>query len=56
MVYKDMPKESQLASVKFVGKISSMGDKLIVVIPKEYHGEVKKLKGKQVRVVIDDEW
>lgn len=51
-----MPKDTELASVRFVGKISSMGDKLIVVIPKEFHDQVKKLKGKQVRVVIDDEW
>lgn len=45
-----------MTSVKFVGKISSMGDKLIVVIPKDNHESVKKLRGKQVRVVIDDEW
>lgn len=51
-----MPKDTQVPSVKFIGKISSMGDKLIVVVPKEYHEQIKKLKAKQVRVLIDDEW
>jgi hypothetical protein len=51
-----MPKDTDLASTKFIGKISSMGDKLIIVIPKDFHKSVEKMKGKQVRVVVDDEF
>jgi hypothetical protein len=32
-----------------------MGEKLIIVIPMDYHDEIKALKGKQVRVNVDDE-
>jgi len=31
------------------------GNNLIVWIPKEFHKDAKQLKGKQVRIVIDDE-
>lgn len=31
-----------------------MGDKLIVVIPKEYHGEAEKLRDKPVKVLVDE--
>jgi antitoxin component of MazEF toxin-antitoxin module len=31
-----------------------MGDKLIIVIPTDYHKEIKSLKGKQVKVRVDD--
>ena len=50
-----MSSYTDLAQVKFVGKISTMGDKLIVVIPKDFHKDSVKMKGKQVKVVIDDE-
>lgn len=50
-----MPKDT-MTSAKFVGKISSMGDKLIIVIPKDFHKDVEKMKGKQVRVVVDNEF
>jgi len=39
---------------KFVGKISPMGDKLIIIVPKEFHGDVKKHLAKQVIVKIDE--
>jgi len=43
--------------VKFVSKISNMGpNKLIINIPKDFFEEVQKLKTKQIRVVIDDEF
>jgi hypothetical protein len=32
-----------------------MGDKLIIVVPTDYHREIKSLKSKQVRVLVDDE-
>lgn len=40
---------------KFITKISKMGDNKIIWIPKEYHTNIEKLEGKQIRVVIDDE-
>lgn len=42
--------------IKYVAKISSQGENYVLWIPKEFHKQVEKLKGKQVRVVIDDEW
>lgn len=44
-----------LAKVKFVTKITKMGDKRIIIVPKDFHIAVKKFGRKQVRVVIDDE-
>ena len=44
-----------LAEVKFIARISKMGEKLIIVVPMDYHKEIKSLKGKQVRVKVDDE-
>jgi antitoxin component of MazEF toxin-antitoxin module len=41
--------------IKYVAKISSQGENFIVWIPKEYHDQVKKMKGKQVKITIDDE-
>jgi len=40
-----------LKKVHFAGKISKMGDKLLIVIPKKLHGEVRKL-GEYVEVLI----
>jgi antitoxin component of MazEF toxin-antitoxin module len=44
-----------MAQVKFVARISKMGEKLIIVVPMDYHKDIKSLKGKQVRVKVDDE-
>ncbi len=44
-----------MARMKFVGKISSMGEK-IIYIPKGFHKDDMKLKSKQVRDVVDDEF
>jgi antitoxin component of MazEF toxin-antitoxin module len=41
--------------VKFVSTISKMGDKRIIVIPKDYHKDLEKLSPRQVKVTIDDE-
>ena len=41
--------------VKFVGTVSKMGDKRIIVIPKDYHKDLEKLSPRQVKVTIDDE-
>ena len=34
---------------------SKMGDKRIIIIPKDYHSELDKLNPKQVKITIDDE-
>jgi len=43
-----------VAELKFVGRISSQGKNLIIWIPKEFHKHARPLKGKQVKIVIDD--
>ena len=48
--------ENQMGRVRFVSRVSNMGDRKIILIPKEYHGVIEKLQGKQVRVVVDDEF
>jgi hypothetical protein len=47
----------KLAQLKFVGKISDMGDRKIIYIPKSFHKQAEKLQGeaKQVKVLVDDE-
>ena len=45
----------EMTEVKFVAKISPMGDKYIIIIPKDFHKAVKPLTSKQVRVRVDDE-
>jgi hypothetical protein len=44
-----------MTSVKFVSTVSEMGGRLIINIPASFKEKAEKLKGKQVRVVIDDE-
>jgi hypothetical protein len=47
--------------IKFIVKLGTMGtyddgvDKYHLIVPKEYGKQIKDLKGKQVRVVVDDE-
>ena len=48
-------KSKRLTEVKFIGRLSKMDDKIIIVVPTEYHKEIKLLKGKQLRVRVDDE-
>ena len=43
-----------MAQLKFVGRISSQGKNLIIWIPKEFHKDAKPIKGKQVKIIIDD--
>jgi len=40
--------------LKFVGRVSTMGDKLVIVIPKEFHKETQPLRRKQVLVVVEE--
>jgi hypothetical protein len=47
--------------IKFIVKLGTMGtygdgvDKFHLIVPKEYGKQVRDLKGKQVRVYVDDE-
>ncbi len=43
-----------MTTVRFIGKVSTMGDKLIIVIPKDNHKEIGPLKGKHVKVVVEE--
>jgi len=44
-----------MLSMEFVGKISKMGDKMIIIIPKNYHNLLKKdkLDSSEVSVKVD---
>jgi hypothetical protein len=44
-----------MTELKFVGKVSSMGNRKIVYIPAEFHKTAAKLEGKQIRIRMDDE-
>jgi DNA-binding transcriptional regulator GbsR (MarR family) len=45
-----------LTKVKFVSKISKMGDnKRIINIPKGFFDQIDNLMGKQLKITIDDE-
>jgi hypothetical protein len=43
-----------MPQLKFIGRISTMGDKLVIVIPKEFHKETQPLRRKQVLVVVEE--
>ena len=47
--------EKAVAKVRFVSTVSKMGDKRIIVIPKDYHEDMAKLSPRQIKVTIDDE-
>jgi len=44
--------------IKYVAKITKQGDNFVLWIPKEHVKQAEKIhkEGKQVRIVIDDEW
>ena len=44
-----------LTKLKFVGKISKMGDNRVIWIPKQGHEKIMDLEDKQVCVMIDYE-
>ena len=44
-----------MANLRFVGRISKAGDKLVIIVPKDYHKEAQKIAGKQIRVDVTDE-
>jgi len=44
-----------MTSIKFVGKISKMGDKRrIIEIPLDLHNEIKYLERKQIKITLED--
>lgn len=40
--------------MKFTGKMSKMGEKIIVIVPKEYHEDAKKSLGKTVKFEVKE--
>jgi hypothetical protein len=41
--------------IKFIGRITTMGEKKVIVyVPQEFHDQIKVFKGKQVKVTIED--
>ncbi len=45
-----------MTKLKFISKVGTMGEtKMHILIPKPYHEIAKKLLGKQIRIVVDDE-
>jgi hypothetical protein len=52
---KSIQKEP-MTKLKFISKVGTMGEtKMHVLIPKPYHELAKKMLGKQIRIVMDDE-
>jgi len=42
--------------IVFVAKLGAMGeDKFHVIVPKQYNNKVRNLRGKQVRIELNDE-
>jgi hypothetical protein len=46
----------EMTEIKYIAKVSTQGDAFITWIPKEFHEQARKMKGKQVLVTISDEW
>lgn len=42
-------------TIEFVGKISKMGEKLLIIIPREFHSEFIGLEGKQTKITINQD-
>lgn len=40
---------------KFLAKVSKMGEKIVIVVPMDYHDKVKPFLKKRVRIEMDDE-
>jgi hypothetical protein len=43
-----------MSQFKFVGRISTQGKNLIIWIPREFHKDVKPLRDKQIKILLDD--
>lgn len=43
----------KLREVTFRASYTEMGDKLIIIVPKNYHNDIKKM-GKPIEVVVKD--
>jgi hypothetical protein len=54
---KHMERGNLMTQLKFVGKISDMGDRKVIYIPKGFYKQVEKFQGetKQVQILIDAE-
>jgi hypothetical protein len=56
MLFNIMTKSRLLAKSKFFGRISTMGDKKVVIyVPQGMHEEIlKNFKGKTIKVTLED--
>jgi|GEM_PF-2395045 len=55
-IYNEISISYRMTHFKFVGRISSQGKNLIIWIPKEFHKDVKTLKGKQIKIILEDDF
>jgi hypothetical protein len=45
-----------MGKFKFVGSISDHGkDQKVIWIPKRFHDDIEEFRGKQIRIIIDDD-
>jgi hypothetical protein len=44
-----------MVKIKFVARFGTIA-RFHILIPKEFHKEIRPLKGKQVKVIIDDQF
>jgi len=45
-----MPKYTTLVKQgDFIAKASNMGNKIVIVVPKDYHGQFEKITGKRLK-------
>jgi hypothetical protein len=52
-----MSKKLLMTQLKFIGKISKSGtDRNVVIIPKQFKKETDKIRGKDVLIIIEDEF
>ena len=49
-------KKGEMAKVKFISTISKMGDYRVIRIPSKIQKNLESMEGKDIRVIIDDEF
>jgi hypothetical protein len=56
LLYASILVNNILVQIKFIGKITTMGDKKVIIyVPMPYHKDVlKNFKGKPVKVTLED--
>jgi hypothetical protein len=56
LLYMSIPVNTILTQLKFIGKITTMGEKKVIIyVPMSYHKDVlRNFKGKPVRITLED--